>query len=240
MRVWHDILITRLRKHSKLDGADIAHLRRLIVTVRAVAANEDIVRQGDKPNVSVVVLEGVVARYHMLRGGGRQYLSLHIAGDLPDLQALFLDEMDHALCAMNDAIIAQMPHRALFGLFDERPKIMSAFWRETLIDASIFRQAITNNSARPPATRLAHFLCEQYYRARLVGLVSSGSCSLPLTQTELGEAIGVSLPSISRAMPALQGVAEVRGGRLHVHDWEQLVELGDFDPKYLHVSKSPR
>ena len=240
MRDWYDILATTLEKHSKLAAADIARLRRLPVTTRSVAAHEDIVRQGDKPNVSVAVIEGVLARYHMLQGGGRQYLSLHIAGDLPDLQALFLDQMDHALCAINGAAIALMPHKALLRLLDESPKLAVAFWRETLIDAAIFREAITNNSARPPAKRLAHFLCEQYHRARLVGLVKSGACDLPLTQMQLGEALGLSLPSITRAMRPLKGIAEMKGGLLHVHDWPGLVDLGEFDPGYLHVVKSQR
>jgi hypothetical protein len=34
---------------------------------------------------------GMVARYHLLHNGRRQYLSFHIAGDMPDAQALFID-----------------------------------------------------------------------------------------------------------------------------------------------------
>ena len=114
-----------------------------------MAPREDIVRQGDRPKVSVVVLRGMVARYHTLQGGGRQYLSLHIAGDMPDAQSLFLDQMDHAVCAMDDVVVALVSHKALLALFDERPAVGFAFWRETLIDGAIFREAITNNSARP-------------------------------------------------------------------------------------------
>lgn len=45
-------------------------------------------------------MSGMVARYHLLRNGRRQYLSFHIAGDMPDSQALFIDKMDHAVCAI--------------------------------------------------------------------------------------------------------------------------------------------
>src|SRR5262245_38437523 len=164
---WHDTLIRKLEEHSRLTAADIAGIRRLPDTRRSLRPHEDIVRQGDRPSVSVVVLEGTLARYHTLRGGGRQYLSLHIAGDMPDAHALFLERLDHAICAMGDAVVALVPHTALLNLFHARPASAFAFWRETLIDAAIFREAITNNCARPLQTRLAHFFCEQYYRARV-------------------------------------------------------------------------
>ena len=155
MAAWHEILIRKLKEHSRLSAADVAAIRRLPHTERAMAPREDIVRQGDRPKVSVVVLRGMVARYHTLQGGGRQYLSLHIAGDMPDAQSLFLDQMDHAVCAMDDVVVALVPHKALLTLFDERPMVGFAFWRETLIDAAIFREAISNNGARPIGARLA-------------------------------------------------------------------------------------
>jgi CRP-like cAMP-binding protein len=240
MAVWHDVLAKSLLEHSRLDAADIAALCRLPDTKRSIEPREDIVRQGDKPEVSVIVLQGMLARYHTLQGGRRQYLSLHIAGDMPDAQALFLERMDHSLCALDSAVISLVSHAALFKAFEQRPSLGFAIWRETLVDAAIFRQAITNNSARLPRSRLAHFFCEQYYRARRAGLAKSGSCSLPLTQTQIGEALAMSLPSVTRALQTLRatGCVDLRSARLHVHKWDRLVKLGDFDPHYLHSRKS--
>jgi CRP-like cAMP-binding protein len=135
-----------------------------------------------------------------------------------------------------------IPHAPLIALFDKRPSVGFGIWRETLIDAAIFREAITNNSARPSLNRLAHFLCEQYYRARAGGHARQGSCRLPLTQTQLGEMLGTSLPSISRALHLLRQTKsmELRGGELHVRDWARLVRLGNFDPSYLHLRKPAR
>jgi CRP-like cAMP-binding protein len=239
MRSWHDMMLRKLQEHSALNGADISGVRRLPGTERKLAANVDIVKQGDTPNVSVVVLSGMVARYHTLRSGRRQYLSLHIVGDMPDAQMLFLDVMDHALCTIDQATIVMVPHSALQQLFKDRSNVGFAVWRETLIDAAIFREAITNNGARPLPMRLAHFFCEQFYRANAIGLVEENSCSLPLTQTQIGETIGASLPSISRALQRLRRTraADLRDGRLMVRDWDRLAELGDFNPGYLHLRK---
>jgi CRP-like cAMP-binding protein len=147
--------------------------------------------------------------------------------------------MDHSVCALDHAVISLISHAAVLSLFDQKPNVAFAIWRETLVDAAIFRQAITNNSARPLLPRLAHFFCEQYYRAGVIGLTEGKSCSLPLSQTQIGEMLGASLPSISRTLQALRatGCADFRAGRLHVHKWARLAELAEFDPHYLHLRK---
>src|SRR5689334_14587331 len=104
-----DALLRKLKEHSKLDAEDVAELERLTFHRRALASGEDFIRQGDRPDVSALVLDGMVARYHLLNGGGRQYLSFHIKGDLPDAQSLFLEQMDHAVCAVGEAELALMP-----------------------------------------------------------------------------------------------------------------------------------
>jgi CRP-like cAMP-binding protein len=88
-------------------------------------------------------MSGTVGRYHLLSNGRRQYLSFHIIGDMPNAQGLFIDQMDHAVCAMGRAEIAFIPHGEMVRAFKSRPSLAFAVWRETLIDAAIFREAIT-------------------------------------------------------------------------------------------------
>jgi CRP-like cAMP-binding protein len=242
MALVHDILVRKLKEHTRISRADVDALTLLSFEERPFAANSDIVRQGDKPRVSVVVLRGMVARYHTRSGGGRQYLSFHISGDMPDLQGLFLDVMDHAVCAIDDAEVALIPHEDIFDLFERRVSLGFALWRETLIDATIFREAITNNSARPPRTRMAHFFCEQYYRAKAGGVANQNSCPLPLSQIRLGETLGISVVTTNRMVQALRrtGTVDWRGGVLTVRNWRKLTELAEFDSGYLHLTKQSR
>lgn len=234
-----DLLVTKVEEHGTLVPRDVASLRGLEPRIRQLQAGDDVVRQGEIPTASVMIISGMVARHHTLPGGDRQYLSFHIAGDMPDLQSLFLNMMDHSVCAMSPAEIAIFPHRQLQSLLLERPGVGFAMWRMTLVDAAIFRQAITNNSARPPASRLAHFFCEQLQRAREAKLAIGSGCAVPLTQEELGQALGLSLVSVNRALQKLRrdGLIEFRNSRLEVHDWPGLVALAGFDDGYLHCAK---
>lgn len=242
MQAAHEFMIRKLSEHSSLDEEDLIALRSLTSYSRSLSPNEDFVRQGDKPAVSAVVTEGMVARYHVLSSGQRQYLSFHLAGDLPDAQTLFIDRIDHAVCAIGEAAVALIPHDEIVKLLDRRPTVGRAMWCETLIDAAIFREAVTNNSSRPVEARMAHLFCELYYRARATGLSRPGSCRLPLHQGQIGETLGMSIVTVNRTLQALRrtGAMEFRNGELTVLDWRQLAELGDFDPGYLHLKRPSR
>jgi CRP-like cAMP-binding protein len=232
-----DLLIASARRHVVMSSGDELGLRQLPFAVKAVANDEDIVRQGDRPDVTVFIVSGTLARYHTMPNGERQYLSVHIAGDLPDVQSLFLKIMDHSVCSLGDSEIATFKHEAVTDLLTKRPNIASAFWRMTLVDAAIFRQAITNNSSRPPVARIAHFCCEQYSRARDAGLVDGNSCRLPLSQIQLGQTLGMSHISVNRALQVLRAerLLDLRHGVLTVNNWRGLVRRAGFDPTYLHA-----
>jgi CRP-like cAMP-binding protein len=237
----HQILVRKLKEHSRLSSEDLAEINALSHAVKEFVPAEDLIRQGDDPNVSVLVIQGMVARYHLLPDGRRQYLSFHMAGDMPDSQALFIDRMDHAVCAMGPALIATIPHRELLAAFNRRPSVAFAIWRETLIDAAIFREAITNNSARNMPARMAHLFCELFYRARASGLTEGNRFPAPIGLAQLGEALGMSIATVNRTLQELRTTRAVdfQKSELKVRNWQRLAETGQFNPAYLHLKKLP-
>jgi CRP-like cAMP-binding protein len=230
-----DLLVRTLGRHSTLSIRDERELRKLHPRVTRVDRGADIVRQGEHPTVAVMVISGMLARYHTTAAGDRQYLSLHIAGDFPDLQSLFLGVMDHSLCALNTAEIAMFRHSELLSLLRRSPSEAIPLWRHTLIDGAIFRQGITRNSSRSAVVRIANLLCEQFTRARIVGLARGWSCPFPLSQTQIGQVVGLSLATVYRASQTLrkENCAQVRAGRLDILNWRRLEKMGGFEPVYL-------
>jgi CRP-like cAMP-binding protein len=235
----HQILIRKLREHSRLTADDVAEINALSHKVQALEADEDLIRQGDEPDVSAVVLSGMLARYHLLPNGSRQYLSFHMTGDMPDSQALFIEKMDHAVSAIGPASVASIPHQELLSAFNRRPLVGFAVWRETLIDAAIFREAITNNSARAMPARMAHLFCEWFYRARASGLTEGSTLAAPITLVQLGETLGMSIATVNRTLQSLRAsrAMEFHNGVLRIRNWERLVEMALFSPSYLHQKR---
>ena len=212
-------------------------LSQLPGTVRVFAAREDIVRQGDRPDVVCLLLEGFACRYTVVPSGKRQILSFHIAGDIPDLQSLFLSQMDHGLGTLVPTRIATIPHSAMCGLIDRHPRIAHLLWRETLIDAAIFRQWMVGIGRRTAYARVAHMICEFVQRMMAVGLSDGRTCQLPLTQTDIADAVGLTNVHVNRTVSELKasGLMAWERGLLTVHDWDGLREAGEFDPMYLQL-----
>jgi CRP-like cAMP-binding protein len=70
----HQILISKLREHSRLTREDLDEICSFNHALKELKPNEDLIRQGDDPDVSALVMSGMVARYHLLPNGRRQYI----------------------------------------------------------------------------------------------------------------------------------------------------------------------
>jgi CRP-like cAMP-binding protein len=230
-------LIRKLESIGALSEQDREAIASLPVQVRDLDADEDVVREGDVPSACCLLLDGFMHRYKVLPDGKRQILALHTPGDMPDLQSLFLKRLDHSLAASVPSTAGFIPHEALRTLMRKFPTLAELLWRDTLIDAAIFRAWIESLGRRSALGHLAHLLCEVFTRLRAVGLTQDHSCSLPFTQAELGDALGLSSVHVNRTLQELrgEGLIEFRSSRLTILDWARLQEVAQFDPAYLHL-----
>lgn len=231
----HERLIQRLSALGSLDEADRAAVGALALRVRDFERGEDIVRQGEHPTESCLLLRGLACRYKMV-ARGRQIISLHFAGDLPDLQGLHLDVMDHGLSCMTSVGAAFIPHSAITLLTRARPRLGDLLMKHTLIDASIFRDWIASLGRRSAYQRMAHLFCEVFIRMRTLDLAAEESFRLPMTQAELADACGISPVHVNRVLQRLRrdGLITSNGDVHSIADWEGLRTAGDFDEAYLH------
>lgn len=233
----HSKFIRQLETVSRLDEDDRQALRRLPMLTRRLDANRDIFREGQKATDCCVILSGVAARCKMVAGGRRQIVSFHFAGDMPDLQSLLLDRMDHSLTALTAMQIGMIPHDTIRAASRLRPNLADAFHRQALVEGSIFREWVANVGRRMALERVAHVICECFERMAAVGLTTSDSFTLPITQSDLGDATGLSNVHINRTMQTLRKAGLVTSqGRVHtIHDWKRLRDTADFDSSYLHL-----
>ncbi|HEV2558785.1 MAG TPA: Crp/Fnr family transcriptional regulator [Microvirga sp.] len=229
-------LIRKLESTLQLTEAERQGIASLPLQVQSLRADQDIVRVGDRPSRSCVVLSGYTATYKVTGDGKRQIHAWHIPGDVPDLQSLHLRVLDSSIVTLTPSRVGFVTHDDLRVLCRAEPRIMEVFWRQTLIDGAIFREWMTNIGRREAYNRLAHILCEWMVRLRAVGLTDGSACELPMTQAELADAMGVTTVHVNRVLQELRadGLISLKGSRLEILDWEQLQQVADFDPTYLH------
>jgi CRP-like cAMP-binding protein len=230
-------LVRKLSSIATLTGDEVDAIVALPMRAADLRANQDIVRDGDRPSRCCLVLEGFACRQKLTPGGRRQILSFHIAGDIPDLQSLYLKVMDHGLSTVTACKVAFINHGDIRALMQRQPRLAGFFWRDTLIDAAIFREWMTGLGRREAFTRMAHFFCEMHAKLEAVSLADGDRFSLPFTQQNLADALGLSVVHVNRTIKELRGARLIvtRGATITVPDRNALVEAGEFDPCYLHM-----
>ena len=231
-------LLRRLNTVSGLDDADIAAIRALPINVRHWEAGRTIVSDGERPTDCCLVIEGFCVRAKTILDGQRQILSIHIPGEIPDLQSLHLHRMDHDLIAVAPSTLGFISHTSMRALTRTNPNIAEVLWRDTLIDSAIFREWIVNVGQRPAASRLAHTVVELRRRLAVIGREAGDTFEMPLTQEQISEALGITPVHANRIIRQLRddGIVDINRGRVTVLNEAKLADLAQFDDRYLHQS----
>jgi CRP-like cAMP-binding protein len=236
-----DPLVAKLAYRVRLDAKDRAAILALPHTVRSVERSHFIARERETATHSCLMVSGYSVRSKLVATGGRQIVSIHMRGEMVDLQNSMLDVADHSVQMLTTGKVAMVPRDDVQRLFAERPNVARAMWIDTLVDGSIFREWITNVGRRDARTRIAHLLCEFSLRMKLAGLGEDNLYELPMTQEQLADATGLTPVHVNRTIKALDAeglIARSNPRSIFIGDWKKLAEAGDFDSNYLHLRQN--
>lgn len=231
-------LVTKLSYRATLDEADRAAILSLPFRTKMLERNSFVVREREKATHACVMLSGYSVSTKMVGTGNRQIVSIHMKGEMVDLQNSLLEIADHSVQMLTPSKVALIARQDIVKLTLDRPAVGLAMWKETLVDASIFREWIANVGRRDARARIAHLLCEFSLRLKIAGLGGEGEYELPMTQEQLGDATGLTAVHVNRTIKALEhdGLINRANPRsIQVGDWRKLAEVGDFDSNYLHI-----
>ena len=231
-------LVAKLSYRVDLDAKDREAILALPFTLKRVERHHYVVREHDVATQSCLMLSGYSVRSKLVATGNRQIVSVHMKGEMVDLQNSLLGKADHSVQMLTPCKVAFIPREAVLNLTMERPMVARAMWIDTLVDGSIFREWVANVGRRDARTRIAHLLCEFSLRLKVAGLGENTDYELPMTQEQLGDATGLTSVHVNRTIKGLEAdglIARSDPRSIHIGDWRKLAEIGDFDSNYLHL-----
>jgi CRP-like cAMP-binding protein len=207
--------------------------------VRVVRSRRDIIREGEQPRFVNLIVDGWAIRYKMLEDGRRQIIAFLIPGDLCDLDIWMIGEMDHSIGALTEVRIAQLPPESVEQIQQGHPRIAKGLMWDMLVQAAIQREWTVSLGQRSAIERIAHLICELFTRLDMIELCVDSTCQLPITQTDLSEATGITPVHVNRTIQELraQGVIEWKGREVHVPDMDSLKRIAMFNDNYLHLRR---
>ena len=232
----HERLIRAFSHFAPLSRRDEEAIQALPIDEREIPASTYLVREGQKPQRCAFLVSGLCYRQRLTINGHRSIVALRLPGDFIDSQNLFLEESDHDVVALTRAIVIELDISDLRSLVGAHPTINQALWREGLVEASISREWLLNVGRRDAHERVAHLLCEISARLEASGHARELTYELPMTQEQLGDALGLTAVHINRVLKGLEkdGLIRRRKREVAIADWQQLRRLADFNDRYLH------
>jgi CRP-like cAMP-binding protein len=224
------------RRFDAQEQAALLALPREIVDLKAAAY---VVREGDLPTHSCLLISGLAFRQKLTRTGARTILAVHMSGDVVDLQNSLLEVADHSVQALTKAQVAFIPKEAIVDLALRFPNIGLAMWYDTLVDSSIAREWMLNVTRREGHSRIAHIVCEFGVRLESLSLGLRTSYEFPMTQEQLADATGLHPVHVNRTLKELErtGLITYTRRSITVTNWSELVVAGDFRETYLHLNQ---
>lgn len=231
-------LVAKLETRARLAEEDRDALNALYRHARDLGARRHIIREGDRPDHVHLMVEGWAARYKLLPDGARQITAFLIPGDFCDLHVTILGEMDHGIATLTRSRVAFIPRATMDGLTD-RVSLAKAFWWATLVDEAVLRSWIVNIGRRDAFEAVGHLICELYVRMKTIGLVDGHRFEVPLTQEEIGDALGLTSVHVNRVLQRLRAedLISFSQGMLTIHDYRRLEKASGFNPNYLHIER---
>ena len=135
--------------------------------------------------------------------------------------------------------MAVFGHDQLMALFDIQRGVRDAIYRMMAIENSIATQWTVCLGRRSARERLAHLLCEFSVRFKKSTLGDEMAYELPMTQEQLGDALGLTPVHVNRVLKSLEtdGLIVRKKRKVSVTDWPRLRDAAEFNERYLHLDQ---
>ncbi len=231
----HSPLARKLGNFVALTGAELLVLDGLHRRRRTFVAGRDLVHQGQTDAAAYILADGWACSYKLLRDGSRQIVDFQIPGDFLGLRSVLFRTADHNIEPVTVVEASEVLGSDLLQAFSANPRLATAVLWAASRDEAMVVEHLVGIGRRDALERTAHFLLELSARLILVGRGTREGFACPLTQYQLGDALGLCAVHVNRVLRDLRekDLLTFRQGQVTIHDLDRLAELADFDRAYL-------
>ena len=210
----------RLEEFATLCAGDADLLENWAGEQIRYPAGAKIRKQGDPATCVYFLAEGWVGSSMSLTDGRRQFMKIHLPGDVLGSPSMSLSAAAETLEAFTEVAIAQVPHRVLGQLIDKSPRFAATF----LLSVQKERVALMQEKAilgqGSALERMAWFLLDLHARLRVAEMADEDGFDCPLKQEQIADLLGMTSVHASRTLTRLQreGLIDRKRGRMTFTD----------------------
>ncbi len=223
-------LVIRLEQHLALTSDERAALEEVSRRERRLKPGATLMAQ-DRPNDELyVVQQGWVHSARVLANGSRQIVGFHYAGDLIGTSSIAWGLASNTVTAVDDCIVSAMTKPELGRFFVQQPRLAGAFYAIAASDFVAMGDRLTSVGRMGAIERLSVMLLDIIARLRVTAGGVVDSFDLPLTQQDIGDAVGLTKVHVSRTFGEMErrGLIARNGRRLRVLNEREMIAMTGF------------
>ncbi|MCE8005019.1 Crp/Fnr family transcriptional regulator [Halomonas sp. MCCC 1A11081] len=230
-----------LGRHGALTAEEKTLLLNLELNPRRAIAGEVLWQESADVDLFCVVKEGWAYSYRNLGNGSMQILKVYLPGDIIGMRDFGFARRLAGVAMINDGVISPFTHQQLFELIGRSPALAASIIATVVRQQAMLTERLVYLGRYAAHERLAHFLYELYLRLKRIGAVAENGFQMPLSQEQIGDALGLSAVHVSRTFSMLRDEGLVVRDRQHVVllDPQALARLVEFNDTYIDETLSP-
>jgi CRP-like cAMP-binding protein len=175
--------------------------------VIALGRDEPLFRPGDAAEFYFKVLKGAARSCHVLADGRRHVGEFFLAGDFIGLDAA--ESHAFAAEAIVDSTLIRYSRRKVEAMAADEPRIGQSLVEIMRAGLAAARERMLLLGHMTAMERIASFLLDLSERS------SDGRICLPMTRTDIGDYLGLTMETVSRALSQLKSDGIIKQHGLH-------------------------
>ena len=232
-------LLKRLAHYSDVNTTCLDQIESLPHRIESRDPGDEIVTEGDRIDYVFFIESGWAIRYRLIDDGRRQILNFMLPGDCFDLMSVTNAASDHNVAAATSVTIRRIKSEDFLRVIAGNAALAASFWWVAIHEESILREQIVRNGRRNARERVGHMILELNRRISMSTGMPSDEVEIPVRQSLLADALGLSPVHVSRTISVLKraGLISQTPSGFKILDRAFLSKISDFDPRYLRTQK---
>ncbi|SPJ25387.1 Crp/Fnr family transcriptional regulator [Palleronia abyssalis] len=233
-------LARRLGNFLDLSDNERAFIESMENTPRQMKKGEVLVSKGAKTNKLYVVKWGwsIVSAREVT--GRRAILRTYLPGEVIGLAEIGSPVAPHDIFMSTDGAVCPFPRASLGRIYEQAPRLAALLTAISSAEQVILRELLLAVGRMPAEDRLILFLLTLLDRLSVAGAETSSRFHVPLSQSEIGDALCLTSVYVSRLFTKLrrEGQIELEDRHIRLQDRAGLEERVGYAPLATRIDTS--
>jgi CRP-like cAMP-binding protein len=232
--------VARLNRYLEMTPSEKAAIGTLERNPLEFPQGSVLWQEGDDVSELLIVHHGWALSETRFPADRRQILRFHFAGDLVGASGIAFRDAAASIVAATDMTVCRFPRKALGETFVEHPRLAALFFSISQMEAIDLSDRLRALGRSDGKARLANLFLSIAARMRAVSGEHNPVIRIPLTQTDLGDAVGLTQVHVNRLIRQLTEERLITRNRSTVTlvDEPGLISLARFVDRFSSIDSS--